>query len=80
MIFAQSIGPLDLWGRFAVRRFCKGLNRATVRDERSRELLADLVPGTPVEHQQIYIFLYDAPSRSISRPKGWTPAVRRTRS
>jgi polysaccharide pyruvyl transferase CsaB len=62
MIFAQSVGPLDLWGRFAVRRFCKGLDRATVRDERSRELLRGLLPGTPVERTADPVFLYDAPA------------------
>jgi polysaccharide pyruvyl transferase CsaB len=65
MIFAQSIGPLDLWGRFAVRRFCKGLDRATVRDERSLELLSDLVPGTPVERTADPVFLYDAPAEAV---------------
>ena len=65
MIFAQSIGPLDLWGRFAVRRFCKGLDRATVRDERSRVLLHELVPGTPIERTADPVFLYDAPGESV---------------
>jgi polysaccharide pyruvyl transferase CsaB len=60
MIFAQSIGPLDLWGRLAVRRFCSGLDRATVRDERSRALLAGLLPGTAVERTADPVFLYDA--------------------
>ena len=81
MIFAQSIGPLDLWGRFVVRRFCKGLDRATVRDERSRALLGELFPGTPSNGPPI-------PSSSTMRranpsicpPKAWMPAVRRTRS
>jgi len=65
MIFAQSIGPLDLWGRFIVRRFCRGLSRATVRDERSRELLHALVPQTPIERTADPVFLYDAPDASI---------------
>ncbi len=46
MIFAQSIGPLDRLGRLTVRRFCRGVQRATVRDERSRTLLSDLLPHT----------------------------------
>jgi polysaccharide pyruvyl transferase CsaB len=62
MVFAQSIGPLDLWGRLAVRRFCKGLDRATVRDERSRALLHELTPGTPIERTADPVFLYDAPA------------------
>jgi polysaccharide pyruvyl transferase CsaB len=62
MVFAQSIGPLDAWGRLIVRRFCKGLRRATVRDERSRELLHGLVPGTPVEKTADPVFLYDLPA------------------
>lgn len=61
MVFAQSVGPLDLWGRFVVRQFCRGLDRATVRDERSRELLRQLLPKTPVEQTADPVFLYDAP-------------------
>ncbi len=61
MVFAQSIGPLDLWGRFVVRQFCRGLDRATVRDERSRGLLHQLLPKTPVEETADPVFLYDAP-------------------
>ncbi|MEO6834297.1 MAG: polysaccharide pyruvyl transferase CsaB [Candidatus Tumulicola sp.] len=61
MIFAQSIGPLDRLGRFLVRRFCKGVRRATVRDERSRELLHALVPNTPIERTADPVFLYDLP-------------------
>ena len=48
MIFAQSIGPLDFFGRQTVRRFCSGVTAATVRDESSRELLASLLPGVTV--------------------------------
>jgi polysaccharide pyruvyl transferase CsaB len=62
MVFAQSIGPLDFLGRFVVRRFCRGLDRATVRDQRSLALLRGLVPGTPVERTADPVFLYDAPS------------------
>ena len=29
MVFAQSIGPLDFWGRAMVRNFCKGLRAAS---------------------------------------------------
>jgi len=65
MVFAQSIGPLDLWGRFAVRRFCSGLDRATVRDERSRALLSVLLAGTPVERTADPVFLYDAPAGDV---------------
>jgi polysaccharide pyruvyl transferase CsaB len=65
MIFAQSIGPLDAWGRLVVRRCCKGLQRATVRDERSRELLKTLVPKTPVERTADPVFLYDIPAEDI---------------
>jgi polysaccharide pyruvyl transferase CsaB len=62
MVFAQSIGPLDLWGRFVVRQFCKGIDRATVRDERSRQLLGNLLSPTPVERTADPVFLYDAPA------------------
>jgi polysaccharide pyruvyl transferase CsaB len=59
MVFAQSVGPLDLWGRAVVRTFCKGLSAATVRDERSRALLGSLLPGTPVERTADPVFLID---------------------
>lgn len=59
MIFAQSIGPLDFWGRALVRNFCKGLDAATVRDERSRTLLSSLVPDVPVERTADPVFLFE---------------------
>ena len=59
MVFAQSIGPLDFWGRAMVRNFCKGLKAATVRDERSRTLLRSLLPGVPVERTADPVFLFD---------------------
>ena len=62
MMFAQSVGPLDFWGRLVVAQFCKGLDRATVRDERSRRLLQRLVPRTAVEQTADPVFLYDLPS------------------
>jgi polysaccharide pyruvyl transferase CsaB len=62
MVFAQSIGPLDFLGRQAVRECCKGLHAATVRDERSRELLRTLVPGTKVELAADPVFLMDRPA------------------
>jgi polysaccharide pyruvyl transferase CsaB len=65
MIFAQSIGPLDKLGRFVVRSFCRGLGRATVRDERSRSLLHALVPRTPIERTADPVFLYDAEDEQI---------------
>ncbi len=61
MIFAQSIGPLDFWGRQVVRRFCRGLDRATVRDAHSLRLLESLLPQTPVERTADPVFLYDQP-------------------
>jgi len=61
MVFAQSVGPLDLWGRLVVRTFCKRLDRATVRDERSRSLLHELAPRTPIERTADPVFLYDLP-------------------
>jgi polysaccharide pyruvyl transferase CsaB len=59
MVFAQSIGPLDFWGRAVVRNFCKGLARATVRDERSRALLGSLVPNVRVERTADPVFLFE---------------------
>lgn len=61
MIFAQSIGPLDSLGRFVVRRFCRGIDRATVRDAASLALLASLLPETPIERTADPVFLYDQP-------------------
>ena len=61
MVFAQSVGPLDFWGRLIVRQFCRGLDRATVRDERSRVLLAELLPETPIERSADPVFLYEKP-------------------
>jgi polysaccharide pyruvyl transferase CsaB len=65
MLFAQSIGPLDYWGRLIVRQFCKGLDRATVRDERSQRLLHELLPSTPVERTADPVFLYDGAQESV---------------
>ena len=65
MVFAQSIGPLDFWGKQTVREFCKGLQAATVRDERSRELLAPLVPSTTVERTADPVLLYEPPERAV---------------
>lgn len=65
MIFAQSIGPLDFWGRTIVREWCKGVERATVRDGRSRTLLESLLPGTAVEQTADPVFLYDAHDEDV---------------
>jgi polysaccharide pyruvyl transferase CsaB len=59
MIFAQSVGPLDLIGRIAVREGCKGIACATVRDARSEHVLRALLPQTPVERTADLAFLYD---------------------
>ncbi len=67
MIFAQSIGPLDFWGKRTVRECCKGLHAATVRDGRSRAVLGPLVPGTPIELTADPVFLYDPPETSGAR-------------
>ena len=65
MIFAQSIGPLDFLGRQTVRECCRGLTAATVRDERSRTLLASLLPGVPLERTADPVFLYDPPDEPV---------------
>jgi polysaccharide pyruvyl transferase CsaB len=59
MVFAQSIGPLDFWGRAIVRNFCRGIAAATVRDERSRSELQRLVPGVAVERTADPVFLFE---------------------
>lgn len=66
MIFAQSIGPLDFFGRALVKECCKGLSAATVRDKRSMQVLAPLIPtDVRVEHAADPVFLYDAPEETI---------------
>ncbi len=65
MVFGQSIGPLDFWGKQTVRECCRGLHAATVRDERSRELFAPLVPSTTVERTADPVFLYDPPETPV---------------
>jgi polysaccharide pyruvyl transferase CsaB len=69
MIFAQSIGPLDPFGRFVVKRLCRGVTRATVRDARSRQLLHSLLPDTPVEQAADPVFLYDLPAHDLDLAK-----------
>ncbi len=59
MIFAQSIGPLDVWGRAVVRACCGGVAAATVRDERSRRLLSSLLPKVRVERTADPVFLFE---------------------
>ncbi len=59
MVFAQSVGPLDFWGRAVVRNFCKGVAGATVRDEPSRALLSSLLPGVRVERAADPVFLFE---------------------
>jgi polysaccharide pyruvyl transferase CsaB len=59
MIFAQSIGPLDLIGRAVVKACCGGIAAATVRDERSRRLLAGLLPKVRVERTADPVFLFE---------------------
>jgi len=65
MVFAQSIGPLDFWGRAVVRTFCRGLAAATVRDERSRTLLASLVDGVAIERTADPVFLLGPSTESL---------------
>lgn len=67
MVFAQSVGPLDFWGKRTVRECCKGLHAATVRDSRSRALFAPLVPKTRVERTADPVFLYDLPEQEGPR-------------
>ena len=77
MIFAQSIGPLDVFGRFVVREGCKGIARATVRDARSKELLESVLPSIRVEQTADPVFLYDAPDDDADlREEGLGPESR----
>jgi len=71
MIFAQSIGPLDGIGRRIVRECCRGLGAATVRDARSRDVLAPLVPDIEVAVTADPVFLYEpSPVPPDLRPFG----------
>ena len=65
MVFAQSVGPLDFWGKQTVRECCKGLAAATARDGRSRDLLASLVPVDVVRTADP-VLLYEAPEREAN--------------
>ena len=65
MIFAQSIGPLDFWGKTIVKECCKGIAAATVRDARSAQLLQSILPGARVERTADPVFLYDAPEEDV---------------
>ncbi len=74
MVFAQSIGPLDFWGKQTVRECCKGLQAATVRDERSRALFAPLVPATNVVRTADPVFAYEPPEEPFDlEPYGLGP-------
>jgi polysaccharide pyruvyl transferase CsaB len=74
MVFAQSIGPLDFFGKQALREYCKGLQVATVRDERSRELFAPLVPTANVLRTADPVFLYEPPEAPVDlEPAGLGP-------
>ena len=59
MIFGQSIGPLDFWGRAVVRACCGGVAAATVRDEQSRRLLSSILPNVRVERTADPVFLFE---------------------
>jgi polysaccharide pyruvyl transferase CsaB len=59
MIFAQSVGPLDFFGRAVVKNFCRGVAAATVRDARSRTLLQSLLPGVDVQRTADPVFLFE---------------------
>jgi polysaccharide pyruvyl transferase CsaB len=65
MIFAQSVGPLDVLGRAVVRVCCGGVAAATVRDERSRALLAPLIPDVTVERTADPVFCFDPPAEPL---------------
>ncbi len=75
MIFAQSIGPLDFWGKAMVRECCKHLTAATVRDRRSVRVLDTLVPPeVNVEQTADPVFLYDAAQEPFDlEPEGLGP-------
>jgi polysaccharide pyruvyl transferase CsaB len=61
VVFAQSVGPLDRLGRFIVRTACKGLDRATVRDDASRRLLEEILPKVLVERAADPVWMMEPP-------------------
>ena len=65
MVFAQSVGPLDFWGKTVVKECCKGLSAATVRDARSVDVLSSILPAVQVERTADPVFLYDAPDEEV---------------
>lgn len=66
MIFAQSVGPLDFWGRALVKECCKSVCAATVRDSASARLLAPLLPASiTLEQTADPVFLYEAEEEEI---------------
>ncbi len=75
MIFAQSIGPLDFWGKVVVKECCKDVTAATVRDARSLQVLAPLVPPhVRVQRSADPVFLYDGPQDDLDlRAEGLGP-------
>ena len=76
MIFAQSIGPLDMRGRAIVRWWCGGVAAATVRDERSYTLLQSILPRVPIEQAGDPVFLIDPPATPFDfRVQGLDPSA-----
>ena len=65
MIFAQSIGPLDFFGKTVVREWCKGTRCATVRDARSQQLLASLLHDITIERTADPVFLYEDEATTV---------------
>ena len=65
MIFAQSIGPLDLIGRAIVRETCRGIAAATVRDRASADLLGRLLPKVPVVRTADPVWMFDEPGETF---------------
>jgi polysaccharide pyruvyl transferase CsaB len=56
-IFAQGIGPLNLFGREVIRRACAQVDLACVRDEESANALAALLPHVDVKLAADPVFL-----------------------
>lgn len=56
-LFAQGVGPLNIAGRYVVKRACAGVDLACVRDEASAALLHEVLPKLDVRVAADPVFL-----------------------
>ena len=68
-IFAQGIGPLNYLGRQIVRRACARVERATVRDGASLQMLRALLPAADVKLAADPVFLASTSASADARER-----------